>query len=124
MTTEPFNDNAIKQLEKFKNYVNEIVEKYPNLMNKKHDEIVFHLKFDLQRLGLMTEALFSTVIYQAKQTNHLFSALEKLPNTIEFNELKQELEKQKQNTIETLLPLKKLAEDLEESKNKELSYIG
>lgn len=124
MTDEPFNDNMINLLEKFKNNMNETVKKYEDLRDKKNDEIIFHLKFDLPRMGIIMGLLLSTTIYQAKTINRLFSALERLPNTKEFDKLKQELEKQKISVTETLLPIKKLAEDLEESKNKELNYIG
>lgn len=124
MTPEPFIDDMIDNLEKFKDDMNKIEKKYSDIGNKKPDEILFHVKFDLPRMALLSQALFSTVIYQAKMLNHLYSALEKLPNTTEFNELKHELEKQKKDTVETLLPIKKLSEALESSRNRKLDYIG
>lgn len=41
----------------------------------------------------------------------LQKAMAQLPKSAEFNELKEELEKQKQNVISTLLPLKEAVEN-------------
>ncbi|MFQ5782515.1 MAG: hypothetical protein ACE5GR_05620 [Nitrosopumilus sp.] len=124
MTHVPFNDETIDTHEKFKNDMRKMSDEYFEIKNLSHDKIMYYMKYDLPILAIMNQVLFSTAIMQMKSINLMFSALERLPNNEEFNTVKKELEKQKKDTLETLLPIKKLSEQLEASKNKKVDYIG
>jgi len=88
------------------------------------DQVLSQLKLKIPRLQNTLQLLLIVTKFEMSQTNKMRDILSKLPDSEEFKELKQELEIQKNNVVETLLPIKKLADNLQESKNKEINYIG
>lgn len=124
MTSTPiYNNEYIKSHEEFNKKLADIVSNY-SVKDKSLDDEMSNVIYDLPMMGIITQALFITTINQMKQINRLFSILENIPNNKEFEQVKQELEKQRKDSIETLLPIKKLSESLEASKNKKVDYIG
>jgi len=121
MIPEPFKDESIDTMERFKHLLETIFNEYDNL--EKEQEL-FRVRHDFPVLAIIVEYLMTTTIFHMKSTNLLFATLERLPKTDEFNQVKQELKKIRSEALSALIPIKKLAQDLEESKNKKVDYIG
>jgi len=82
------------------------------------------MKWKIRDLQYAVKMMYIIMQAEMSQTNKIKNIISKLPDHEEFKELKQEVETQKINSIETLLPIKKLADDLQESKNKKVDYVG
>ena len=82
------------------------------------------MKSKIRDLQYAVKMLYVIVRSEMLQTNKIKNIISKLPDREEFKGLKQEVETQKINSVETLLPIKKLADELQESKNKKVDYIG
>ena len=91
---------------------------------EKHKSFKSQPRWKIHSLQTATRVLFRVLNYQMNDANRIHSILEKLPDTEEFKAVKQELKQVREETISTLIPIKKLAESMESSKNKKLDYIG
>lgn len=88
------------------------------------EELLFEMKQFIVDLATSIQVLYLVAKSEMKETDRIWALLEKLPKTKEFDQLKNELEQHRKDSIEVLLPIKKLAVALEESKNRKLDYIG
>ncbi|QLH07423.1 hypothetical protein [Nitrosopumilus ureiphilus] len=121
MTTYP--ENFMKDVMGFsKTLSNENWQKMLNGMN--NDEAISKIQYYLIDVQTAIKILYVVIENEMKETNRIRVLLDKLPDTKEFEAVKHELAQQRKESIETLLPIKKLSEALEESKNRKVDYIG
>lgn len=81
-------------------------------------------QWKIHTLQYALRTLYTVIDYQMHETNRMHSILEKLPDTDEFKAVKQELKQVREEALPALTAIKKLTENLEESKNKKVDYIG
>ncbi len=119
----PFDEDFIKQFTDFESALEG--NWFKELDNpKEHTGFLEQSQWKIHALQCTMRVLFTVVKFQMKDTNRIHSILEKLPNTDEFKAVKDELQQVREEALSALTPIKKLAQNLEESKNQKVDYIG
>lgn len=120
MTT--FDDDFIKRVMGF---VKPLEGNWFEELDKPEEHTSFTSKpqWKIHLLQYAVQVLFVVIKYQMKDANRIHSILEKLANKDDVEIIKEELKQIREDTAETLIPLKEFTDQLEESKNRKVGYI-
>ncbi len=91
---------------------------------KEHTGFLEQPQWKIHSLQYAVRVLFMVIKTEMKETNRIHSILGKLPDTDEFKAIKQELKQIREEALASLIPIKKLSESMESSKNARPDYIG